>query len=122
MSVNLSGKPFTSPRVEDIRHVLDETELTPESLRLEIAETMVIETPESAAALLAELKIIGVQVYIDDFGTGYSSMNYLQMLPINALKIDRSFVRRMVSDEETLAIIKTIITLAPPLHMDVIVV
>ncbi len=120
MSVNLSGKHFTSSLVEDIRHVLDETELTPESLRLEITETMVIETPESAAALLAELKNIGVQVYIDDFGTGYSSMNYLQMLPIDALKIDRSFVHRMVSDEETLEIIKTIITLAHALHMDVI--
>jgi EAL domain-containing protein (putative c-di-GMP-specific phosphodiesterase class I) len=120
MSVNLSGKDFTSSLVEDVRHVLDETGLAPGSLRLEITETMVIESPESAAALLAELKGIGVQVYIDDFGTGYSSMNYLQRLPIDALKIDGSFVRRMGSDRETLEIIKTIITLAHALHMDVI--
>ncbi len=81
---------------------------------------MLIENPELAAALLKRLKALNVRFDIDDFGTGYSALNYLRHFPINGLKIDRSFIEALTVDKNNAEIVKTIISLAHALGLDVI--
>jgi diguanylate cyclase (GGDEF)-like protein/PAS domain S-box-containing protein len=121
ISVNLSGKQFMqADLVEYIKHTLRETELEPSCLRLEITESVVMDRFEIAIDMLRQLRSINVQLSIDDFGTGYSSLSYLHRLPVNTLKIDRSFVSRMSEGNENAEIVRTIITLARNLKMDVV--
>jgi len=121
MSVNLSGKQLTQPGLmERIEEVLLEFQLNPWHLKLEITETVVMENPELAAVTLAKLRGLGVRLSIDDFGTGYSSLSYLNRFPLDTLKIDRSFITSMNQADENLQIVKTIITLAGNLGMQVI--
>jgi diguanylate cyclase (GGDEF)-like protein/PAS domain S-box-containing protein len=120
MNVNLSGKQFTTQLADQVRHILSETKLPPQYLKLEITESMLMENPEAAVNTLTQLKQIGVQIAIDDFGTGYSSLNYLHRFPIDTLKVDKSFVSRVDVDGEQLAIVRTIITLAWNLGMEVV--
>ena len=121
MSVNLSGKQLMQPDLtEKIEEVLRESHLDPWHLKLEITETVVMENPELAAITLAKLRGLGVRLSIDDFGTGYSSLSYLNRFPVDTLKIDRSFVTTMSEADENLQIVKTIVTLAGNLGMEVI--
>ncbi len=121
ISVNLSNKQMALPDVvKHVAQVLNETGLVPKYLKLEITESVIIENPETASAMLSQLRALGVQLYIDDFGTGYSSLNYLHRLPINGFKIDRSFIRRMGVHGENQEIIRTILLLARDLHVEVI--
>jgi diguanylate cyclase (GGDEF)-like protein len=121
MSVNLSGKQLMQPDLtEQIEEVLRESHLDPWHLKLEITETVVMENPELAAITLAKLRGLGVRLSIDDFGTGYSSLSYLNRFPVDTLKIDRSFVTTMSEADENLQIVKTIVTLAGNLGMEVI--
>jgi diguanylate cyclase (GGDEF)-like protein len=121
VSVNLAHKQILQPDlVEHVALVLEETGLPPEHLKLEITENVLFENPESASNLLSRLRGLGVQLYIDDFGTGYSSLSYLHRLPINGLKIDRSFVKRIDDVGENHAIIRTIMTLARDLNIDAV--
>jgi diguanylate cyclase (GGDEF)-like protein/PAS domain S-box-containing protein len=121
VSVNLSNEQFKQPDLIDrLSEILHETELDPRSLKLEITEGVIMDNAESAAATLAQLKNLEVQLYIDDFGTGYSSLSRLHTFPTDALKIDRAFVSRMTEDEGNEAIVQTILILASHLGMDVI--
>jgi PAS domain S-box-containing protein len=121
VSVNLSAKEFAqADLVDHVRKVLEETGLNPESLRLEITESVAMHDVERVAGLLMELKEIGVRISIDDFGTGYSSLSYLRRFPIDTLKIDRSFVTAMDDNQESREIVRTIMTLANNLNMDVV--
>ncbi|MEG5000132.1 sensor domain-containing protein [Microcoleus sp. B4-D4] len=121
VSVNLSNEQFKQPDLIDrISEILQETQLDPRSLKLEITEGVIMDNAESAAATLAQLKNLEVQLYIDDFGTGYSSLSRLHTFPTDALKIDRAFVSRMTEDEGNEAIVQTILILASHLRMDVI--
>ncbi|MEG4844817.1 EAL domain-containing protein [Microcoleus sp. F10-C6] len=123
MSVNLSGKQFAQPDlVERIQAILGATGLSPESLKLEITESVVMEDVESAIAVLKHMKALNVKLGIDDFGTGYSSLSYLSRFPTDTLKVDKSFVGRMEieSEGENVAIVRTIVALAHALGMDVI--
>ena len=121
VSVNLSVKQFNQPGlVENIASLLQEFELPPRCLKLEITESVFSENIEAAVGLLTQLRDLGVQLTIDDFGTGYSSLSYLQRFPIDTLKIDRSFVTQMMENEENLAIVRTIVALAQNLGMDVV--
>ncbi|MDQ3686562.1 MAG: EAL domain-containing protein [Acidobacteriota bacterium] len=121
MSVNLSGKQFTQPDlIEQISKTLRDTKLDPRSLKLEITESMVMENIETAIDMLQQIRALGVELSIDDFGTGYSSLSYLHRFPIDTLKIDRSFVSCMNDNSENFEIVRTIITLARSLEMDVI--
>jgi EAL domain-containing protein (putative c-di-GMP-specific phosphodiesterase class I) len=116
MSVNLSTLQFLQPDlVQEIRQILQDTQIEPSCLKLEITESALIENYEVAISILSELRTLGVQLYIDDFGTGYSSLGRLQDLPVNALKIDRSFVHGKKWD-----ISETIIVLAAKLGLEVI--
>jgi diguanylate cyclase (GGDEF)-like protein/PAS domain S-box-containing protein len=121
ISVNLSGRQFGhSNLLEQITQILDVTGLDPRLLKLEITESVVMESVESAAGTLEKLRALGVELSIDDFGTGYSSLSYLHRLPIDTLKIDRSFVSRMAENNENKEIVRTIIMLAKTLGMGVI--
>ncbi|MBE9180341.1 EAL domain-containing protein [Oculatella sp. LEGE 06141] len=116
MSVNLSPLQLLQPDlVSQVRQILQDTNIAPNSLKLEITESALIQNYEMAIGVLSELKALGVRLYIDDFGTGYSSLSRLQDLPVDALKIDRSFVNGQKWD-----ISKTIILLATKLGLEVI--
>ncbi len=120
LSVNLSARQVSQPDlVERIKRALNISKLHPHFLKLELTESVVMENAEAAAEMLKRLRALGVQLSIDDFGTGYSSLSYLHRFPVNFLKIDRSFVNRMTTDNDN-AIVKTISTLAHNLGMEVI--
>ena len=121
MSVNLSGKQVAQPSlVSDIREILDETHVEARHLKLEITESAVMENAEMAARILNRLKELGVQLSIDDFGTGYSSLSYLHRFPVNTLKIDRSFVGRIGEAAENIEIVRTVVSLAENMGMEVV--
>ena len=121
VSVNLSAKQLHEPALFDnIANVLIDANLLPSSLKMEITESIVMTDTELSVQMIMKLKDIGVQISIDDFGTGYSSLSYLHRIPFDVLKIDRSFVGRMLMDKESRSIVKTITTLASELEKSVI--
>lgn len=121
ISVNISSKQFNSKLIELVRNVLQETGLEAERLNLEITESLLMENEKFVADLLSRLTEMNVGLQIDDFGTGYSSLSYLNQFPIDTLKIDRSFIGKINSDnEDQIEVVKAIITLAYSLNMDVI--
>lgn len=121
ISVNLSGKHFADKQlVNQVKRVLDDTGMDPGLLKLEITESAVMGNAEAAIQMLKQLKTLGVQLSIDDFGTGYSSLSYLHRFPIDTLKIDRSFVSTMEDGSENGEIVRTVITLAKVLGMNVV--
>ncbi|MDO8456506.1 MAG: EAL domain-containing protein [Burkholderiaceae bacterium] len=121
MSVNLAGRQFAQPDLmQQIEAALAETGLDTSSLKLEVTETVLMAHAEAAAVVLEKLRALGIKLLMDDFGTGYSSLSYLHRFPINTLKIDASFVRRMDVDRKNADIIQTIVTLAHTLNMDIV--
>jgi diguanylate cyclase (GGDEF)-like protein len=120
LSVNLSARQVAQPDLLDrIKDALETSKLSAHCLKLEITESVVMENAEAAALMFKQLRALGVQLSIDDFGTGYSSLSYLHRFPLNYLKIDRSFVMRLTTDNDN-AIVRTISTLARNLGMEVI--
>lgn len=118
VAVNFSVKQFRQDNlVEMIQEVLHETNLSPNLLTVEITESIVISDIEATIATLKRLRGLGVQVSIDDFGTGYSSLSYLKKMPLNELKIDKSFVDDLPNDPEATAIAKMVIALAKALNL-----
>jgi diguanylate cyclase (GGDEF)-like protein/PAS domain S-box-containing protein len=121
ITVNLSSKQFTQATlISTFAMILQETGVKPQSVKLEITESVVMENVDTATEMLRELRSLGVQLAIDDFGTGYSSLSYLHRFPIDTLKIDRSFVTRMSENNENTEIVRTIVVLAQNLGMDVV--
>lgn len=120
IAVNVSVRQFLQPNlVEEVEQLLRETNLNPASLKLEITESLVIENPEEALAMLTQIKALGVQLAIDDFGLGYSSLSRLHSFRVNTLKIDRSFVSQLGIDGENSEIIQAIVMLAHLLGISV---
>jgi diguanylate cyclase (GGDEF)-like protein len=121
LSVNLSSRQVAQPDlIERIRGVLEETGIDPHCLKLEITESVVMENAEAATIMFKQLRALGIQLSIDDFGTGYSSLSYLHRFPVNYLKIDKSFVGRMTEASDNAEIVRTILTLARNLGLEVI--
>ena len=121
LSVNLSSRQVSQlDLIEKIRGVIEETGIDPHSLKLEITESVVMENAEAATMMFKQLRALGVQLSIDDFGTGYSSLSYLHRFPVNYLKIDKSFVGRMTEAKDNSEIVRTIITLARNLGLEVV--
>ncbi|TET87100.1 MAG: EAL domain-containing protein [Sulfurovum sp.] len=100
--------------------MLKETMCQPQWLEIEVTESQVMKNPEQTILTLQEISRLGIEISIDDFGTGYSSLSYLKRLPIDTLKIDRSFVKDIPDDEEDIAIVKAMIALAGSLNLRVI--
>ncbi|MFJ7934494.1 EAL domain-containing protein [Sporosarcina sp. NPDC096371] len=120
MSVNLSAVQFQKPElVKMVSETLQDEGLAPELLNLEITENMMMDA-EYSIQVLRELKKLGVQISIDDFGTGYNSLSYLKKMPIDHIKVDRSFLRNVTSDSENAAIVRAIISIARSLQLNVI--
>ncbi len=121
MSVNISSKLLLQPGfAESIQTNLLEQGLEPGSLAIEITESVIMEHPDRAVETMEKLQKMGVHIHIDDFGTGYSSLSYLHSFPVNALKIDRSFIAKMSANSDNQEIIKTIIALAQNMKLEVI--
>ncbi|PZV06005.1 MAG: diguanylate cyclase [Leptolyngbya sp.] len=121
MSINLSPGQFAQPNlVEQISEILNTTAIQPETIKLEITESMVAENVEAAIGVLLLLKGLGIKLGMDDFGTGYSSLSYLSRFPLDTLKIDRSFVNAMHQVSSDLEVVRTIINLGHNLGMDII--
>lgn len=118
--VNLSGQHFHEDLVDEMRSLLADINLSPSAINLEITETMLMQNAETAVSLLNQLKELNLRLSIDDFGTGYSSLSYLHRLPIDTLKVDQSFVNKLDTDPEQVAIVRTIMTLAWNLGIEVI--
>ena len=120
VAVNLSPYQINRSLVAMVQQVLADTGLDASSLELEITENVVMKDAEKTVAMLNALKALGLGISVDDFGTGYSSLSYLKRFPVDALKIDQSFVRDVAHDVDSAAIVKAIISLAHILNLRVI--
>lgn len=121
MAVNLSAVQFRHPNLPElVRRILDEADLAPEYLELELTESVASDDPNGSISIMDDLKALGVRMSIDDFGTGYSSLSYLKRFPVYKLKIDQSFVRDIHVDSEDKAIVSAIISMAGSLGLQTI--
>jgi diguanylate cyclase (GGDEF)-like protein len=119
VAVNVAARQLDRDEfVEELSGALSESGLAPEALTIEITETTIMSDAEETARRLAMIKELGVRVAIDDFGTGYSSLAYLQRFPVDALKIDRSFISRMRHDLEGETLIRTLVQLGKSLSIE----
>jgi diguanylate cyclase (GGDEF)-like protein/PAS domain S-box-containing protein len=120
VSVNVSPQSVRQDEfVDDVLDALRETEADPRRLQIEITERTALSELEGAVVKLEQLRALGVRVAIDDFGTGYSALGYLKRLPVDVLKLDRSFVDEMDTSDGSLAIVEAVITMAHALGLDV---
>lgn len=121
IAVNLSARQLRDQRfIDDVREILAETGIPPDLLELEVTESVAMENPEETVSVLRALKELGVALSIDDFGTGYSSLSYLKLLPIDSLKLDRTFVKDIELDPNDAAICDATIGLAHSLGLKVV--
>ena len=122
MSVNISARQLQHPDelAREVVRVLEETGLAPDTLVLEITESMIMEDAEYNVDVLGRLKELGVQVAVDDFGTGYSNLAYLKRFPMDMLKVDKSFVNGLGEKPEDTAIVEAVISLARALGLSTV--
>ena len=121
VSVNLSARQlFRAELLEQVRSALAQSGLDPHRMRLEVTESVIMENAGPASLLLAQIKALGVHLLLDDFGTGYSSLSYLHNFRFDTLKLDRSFVARVDSSGKHAEIVRTILSLARALGMEVV--
>src|SRR5437667_284124 len=121
VAVNLSGVEFRAKHfLEGVRTILEETRLEPRFLEFELTESVLMNHVEGSVSRLQALKALGVQLAVDDFGTGYSSLSYLRRFPIDALKLDQSFIHHITVDPNEAAIISAVIDMGKKLKQRVI--
>jgi diguanylate cyclase (GGDEF)-like protein/PAS domain S-box-containing protein len=121
VAVNISAVELRSTNfVDHVRAILEETGLEPRYLEFELTETAFMQDPQSTIAVLRALKDIGIRLTLDDFGTGYSSLSYLKRFPIDALKIDKSFVKGLCTDSDDSKLVSAVINLGRSFHLRVI--
>jgi EAL domain-containing protein (putative c-di-GMP-specific phosphodiesterase class I) len=120
-AINVSSRQFTDGTfVETVLEAVKKSGLPPDSLELELTESMAMENLEHTKNILRTFSAYGIGITVDDFGTGYSSLNYLKRFPIQKLKIDKTFVRHCITDEHDTSIIKAIISMAKSLNLKII--
>jgi EAL domain-containing protein (putative c-di-GMP-specific phosphodiesterase class I) len=121
VAVNLSARQFSDDNLlNDISVILAETGMDPRQLELEITETMLMRDTEKTVSILTRLKAMGIRIAIDDFGTGYSSLATLKQFPLDTIKIDRSFIRDIVTSAEDKGLTEAIIAMGRTLSLTVI--
>ena len=121
LSINLSARQFQEPDLlPSVLRVVEEINIDPSSLELEITETAVMQNVITTRHILEQLQQAGFCLALDDFGTGYSSLAYLKMFPFNTLKIDRAFIRDLPHSADDVAIIETILTLGRGFHLKIV--
>src|SRR4029453_6132706 len=122
VSVNLSAKDFRNRAVIDkVRSALAQSGLAAHRLEIEVTETALLDDKSYTRELIQELKALGVRIALDDFGTGYSSLSYLHKLPLDKIKIDRSFMSDVIQNSRSLDLLKGIVDLSRPLGLTVTV-
>lgn len=121
MAVNVSAMEFRNEGfLEGVYKILEETKLDPKSLELELTESVLMKQAESTASILHSLRAKGVQLAVDDFGKGYSSLSYLRKFPVNAIKIDQSFVRQIDCNPDERTIVSAVISMGKSLKLRVV--
>lgn len=121
IAINLSGKQFKQPDfVEKVKSILLETGLEPKYLVFELTESIIIENLKETVEMLKQLKQLCISIVIDDFGTGYSSLSYLKHLPVDKIKIDKTFVDDITEDAASAALAKAIIAMSQSLNLKVL--
>lgn len=121
VNINLSGKQLTTPDIfNEIKAAIDDSGINPSQLKLEITESLLMNNLDSATELLDRCRELGAQIALDDFGTGYSSLGYLRRLPINTIKVDRSFVAPIGEDAGSAKILRAISALGHSLGMNLV--
>jgi len=121
VAVNLSARQFSSPELDtQVRNVLRDTGIDPSMLEFELTESMLMHEPAQAVATLEHFRTYGLRLSVDDFGTGYSSLSYLRRFPLDALKVDRAFVRDLATNADDMAITLAIISMAHSLKLEVV--
>ncbi|OUR69615.1 hypothetical protein A9Q73_01885 [Bermanella sp. 47_1433_sub80_T6] len=120
MAVNVSALQITADFPAKMENFLKQYDILPNTLELEITETLLMENIDFVQPLLSKICDLGIYFAIDDFGTGYSSLSYLRYLPINKLKIDRAFVLNLENNQEDVAMVKAIIAMAKNLNLKVL--
>ena len=121
ISVNLSARQMRQPELAGlVAGVLEETQLPPHLLKLEITESVMMDDAEQTLLTLSALSTLGVRLAIDDFGTGYSSLSYLRRFPIHCLKVDRTFIQNLGENRQDTEIVRAIVTLAKTLDLQVV--
>jgi diguanylate cyclase (GGDEF)-like protein/PAS domain S-box-containing protein len=121
LAVNVSARQFRQVDfVKKVQKVLSDSSIDPTKLKLELTESILVDSVQEIVATMHALKALGIKFSLDDFGTGYSSLQYLKQLPLDQLKVDQSFVRDLVDDDSDKAIVLTVITMAKSLGLDVI--
>jgi diguanylate cyclase (GGDEF)-like protein len=119
INVNISGRQFAQPDfVEKLKMVLSKTGLDPNTLKLEITESVLLDSQQTESGLFNSLRDLGIHLQIDDFGTGYSSLSYIQHIPVEVIKIDRSFIQELGNGEKFVELIHAIIRMAHSLGME----
>ncbi|PYD17143.1 MULTISPECIES: putative bifunctional diguanylate cyclase/phosphodiesterase [Pseudomonas syringae group] len=120
LNVNVSGKELSHPGfVDQVTRIIATTGLPAGQLQIEVTESVFLYQPDAIAEVLRQIRQLGVRVALDDFGTGYSSLGYIDRYPIDAVKIDRSFVSRMMTYERSKAIVSSILSLGRALNLDI---
>ncbi len=121
ISINVSSKQLLQKQLlTDVIQALEKYKIEPHQLKLEITESVVVENSDHVISILKQFRAMGIKLSMDDFGTGYSSLSYLHKLPINTLKIDRSFVSQVTIENESAEIVKTILLLAKNLKLETV--
>jgi EAL domain-containing protein (putative c-di-GMP-specific phosphodiesterase class I) len=121
VAINLSARQFQSPDlVSAVAAILDETACRPEWIELEITESVLLDEDGKTLGMLSDLRSKGISIAIDDFGTGYSALNYLARFPIDTLKIDKSFIQRVATDNYRAELVKAILSIARSLKQEVV--
>jgi diguanylate cyclase (GGDEF)-like protein/PAS domain S-box-containing protein len=121
LAVNISAVELRSKEfVADVETILTETAFDPRRLELELTETFLMQDSTPTALVLDALKQLGLQLALDDFGTGYSSLSYMRRFPIDALKVDRSFVRNITTDADDASVVRAVINMGKSLHMRIV--
>jgi len=121
IAVNLSALHFRKGKIlQTVKEVLNQVPISHKSLEIEITETMFMEDIDEAISILNNLRSMGISISVDDFGTGYSSLSYLKKLPINKVKIDKSFISNLTTDSEDAVLTQTIIKMAELLNLEVV--
>ena len=121
VSINVSTRKIESSNyIEELSYIIESFKFDTKVLELEILEGQIMKDPQKSITILKQLQALGISISIDDFGTGYSSLSYLKKLPVDKIKIDRSFIMDVPKDKDDVAIVKAIISLAKNLNLGII--
>lgn len=121
LAVNISVKQFHQDNfVEELQTLIDFYEINPNYLKLELTESVMLESMDSSVNKMQQLRKMGIRLSIDDFGTGFASLSYLKRLPVDEIKIDRSFVKELPDDQDDIQIVKAILKMADALQLNVV--